>query len=425
MFSVERIKGINRAFEARMPHYQAYGNQIVEQIMQCGEDEATLLKFLYATMPLSDGVNYDFEVFLDYARQAVLLRKESSYSQSLDEDIFLNYVVYHRINEEEISSCRSFFYGLLKDRIAGKSLVDATLEVNYWCSEEVTYQSTDERTASALTIFNGAYGRCGEESTFTVSALRSVGIPARQVYAPRWSHCDDNHAWVEVYMDNKWHFLGACEPEEVLNKGWFTNASSRAMLVHSRWFDTESASEEAIEQVGVATLLNNLELYAKTTQLTVEVRDESGHYAVDAEVDFEILNYAEFYPVAKVKVDGQGIARLTTGLGSMRVVAKAGDKWASQVIDARITNQVTLTLGETEVPNEWQMIDMIAPVDTPIHVVQLTPEQKAVGKDKFEAAAKKRLQKVDNFFKTWEDGNHTLIEEARANYIELQKFLED
>ena len=27
------------------------------------------------------------------------------------------------------------------------------------------------------------------------------------------------------------NFLGACEPEEVLDKGWFTNASSRALLV--------------------------------------------------------------------------------------------------------------------------------------------------------------------------------------------------
>ena len=43
----------------------------------------------------------------------------------------------------------------------------------------------------------GALGE--EESAFLVSALRSVGIPARQVYVPRWSHCGDNHArssWV-------------------------------------------------------------------------------------------------------------------------------------------------------------------------------------------------------------------------------------
>ncbi len=71
------------------------------------------------------------------------------------------------------------------------------------------------------------YGRCGEESTFLVAALRSVGIPARQVYTPRWAHTDDNHAWVEAWADGKWYFLGACEPEPVLNLGWFNAPASR------------------------------------------------------------------------------------------------------------------------------------------------------------------------------------------------------
>ena len=52
------------------------------------------------------------------------------------------------------------------------------------------------RTSSPLQSAKTAFGRCGEESVFTVAALRTVGLPARQVYAPRWSHSDDNHAWV-------------------------------------------------------------------------------------------------------------------------------------------------------------------------------------------------------------------------------------
>ena len=74
------------------------------------------------------------------------------------------------------------------------------------------------------------------ESTFTVAALRSIGIPARQVYTPRWAHTDDNHAWVEAWADGKWYFLGACEPEPVLNLAWFNEPASRAMLMHTRAF---------------------------------------------------------------------------------------------------------------------------------------------------------------------------------------------
>ncbi len=77
-----------------------------------------------------------------------------------------------------------FFWNELKDRIEGKNAKDAAIEVNYWCAEEATYHSGDDRTLPALTVYRRGYGRCGEESVFLVNALRSVGIPARQVYVP-------------------------------------------------------------------------------------------------------------------------------------------------------------------------------------------------------------------------------------------------
>lgn len=76
-----------------------------------------------------------------------------------------------------------------------------------------------------------------------VSVLRACYIPARQVYTPRWAHTDDNHAWVEAWVDDKWCFLGACEPEPVLNLGWFNEASSRAMLVHAKAFGIINSTE--------------------------------------------------------------------------------------------------------------------------------------------------------------------------------------
>ena len=35
-------------------------------------------------------------------------------------------------------------------------------------------------------------GPLREESTFGVTAPAVRGIPARQIYVPWWSHCDDN-----------------------------------------------------------------------------------------------------------------------------------------------------------------------------------------------------------------------------------------
>jgi len=39
------------------------------------------------------------------------------------------------------------------------------------------------------------FRRCGEESTFTVSAMRTAGIPARTSIYAAMAHSDDNHAW--------------------------------------------------------------------------------------------------------------------------------------------------------------------------------------------------------------------------------------
>ena len=214
------------------------------------EDVRTAIHWLYANSPLSDLANYDFRIFLATALHGVHLRERSPFAKDLPEDIFLNYVLHIRVNEEELCDCRHYFYRLLSDRVRDLSAHDAIIEVNYWNAEQVMYQSTDDRTISAMGAYNSGYGRCGEESAFGVNAFRSVGIPARQIYTPRWAHCDDNHAWVEVWCDGKWHFLGACEPEEVLDKGWFTNASSRAMLIHSRCFG-EISGEEIISKVGM------------------------------------------------------------------------------------------------------------------------------------------------------------------------------
>lgn len=138
-----------------------------------------------------------------------MLRRTSPYAAHLPEDIFLNYVLHPRVNEEELSDCRRAMYDELSPLLAGLPEYQAAVRVNYWNVSQVTYRLTDDRTISAAAAWRCGFGRCGEESTFAVNAYRAVGIPARQIYTPRWAHCDDNHAWVEVWVDGSWHFLGA------------------------------------------------------------------------------------------------------------------------------------------------------------------------------------------------------------------------
>ena len=374
---------------------------ICEKLDGCGRDLGLAMKYLYVTAPYSDLVNYSFEDIQDFAGHGLFLYNTLERVKELPEEMFLNYILDHRVNEEEVLPCRTLFWNELKDRIEGKNAKDAAIEVNYWCAEEATYHSGDDRTLPALTVYRRGYGRCGEESVFLVNALRSVGIPARQVYVPRWSHCDDNHAWVELWCDGKWYFTGACEPLMILNKGWFTNASSRAMMVHSRLFDLFPAEgEDVIGKEGAAVMLNQTARYAKVKTVSVKVLDKTGAPVKGAQVQFQVLNMGEYFPIAKAETDENGTVSLVTGLGSVRVLAfLAGmEGFAQADLDTRALGEISLTLtGEAVEAEDWRAVDVIAPVDTPVNPDMPTPEQKAEGTRRMNEANKIRKEKKENW----------------------------
>ncbi|MDC7289922.1 transglutaminase domain-containing protein [Blautia schinkii] len=409
--------------------------------LQYDGDTALACKYLYGSMPYSDIGNYPFETFLDYAAHGVYLWRSFADVRALPEDIFLNYVLYHRVNEEEIAPCRSLFYEKVKDRIEGLHGREAALEVNYWCVEEATYHCTDDRTLSALTVYRRGNGRCGEESTFSVNAMRSAGIPARQVYAPKWSHCDDNHAWVEIWDNGVWYFTGACEPVPILNKGWFTNAASRAMMVHSRWFDTAASDGEVIGREGMVTMLNELPRYALVKQITVQVKKPDGSPAENAHVSFEVLNYAEFAPIAEAETDKDGVVKLTTGLGSLHIwvhwhdatPGMSQDITAESCIDTRNEDLCVIELGTYACGAEckvratgqtcdasWQELDMIAPVDAPVNTDAPTKEQAETGRKRLDEASRKRKIKTEN----WSNPERTEFLRGNGNAELRQKLMD-
>ena len=283
--------------------------------------ELEALKFLYAYMALADATDYPTSFFHDNVKCSFTAQKEMAWGAKIPELLFRHFVLPVRVNNENLDNSRMVFYNELKERVKGMSMKEAILEVNHWCHERVTYQPSDARTSSPLASIRTAYGRCGEESTFTVAALRAIGIPARQVYTPRWAHTDDNHAWVEAWADGEWYFLGACEPEAVLNLGWFNAPASRAMLMHTRAFGDYNGPEEAVLRTNNYTEINLINNYATTDRIDFRVIDSNGKAVNGARVDFKIYNYAEYYTAVTKYTDENGATFLTAGLGDMIVWA--------------------------------------------------------------------------------------------------------
>ena len=281
------------------------------------------LDFLYAGMPLPDSVDYPREFWEANVKVALKARHEMPWGERVPGREWRHFVLPLRVNNEDLDSFRIVYYDELKERVKDMTMYSAALEVNHWCHEHVSYQPSDSRTSSPMNTLRSAIGRCGEESTFTVSALRTIGIPARQVYTPRWAHTDDNHAWVEVWVDGRWYFLGACEPEPVLNLGWFNEPASRGMLMHTKVFGDYTGPEEVVSKTACYTEINVTKNYADVAEVIVTVLSADSLPVEGATVDFRLYNYAELYPIASKKSDAKGKASLTCGKGDLVV-------WASK-----------------------------------------------------------------------------------------------
>ena len=284
----------------------------------CNSPVQRYTDWLYEYMPLPDSLQYDRPYWESNVSKTLEVRERMDWN--IPEREFLHFVLPLRVNNETLDDFRLKYADTLCARVAGMDLEQAALEINHWCHEQATYQPSDGRTGGPESIMMRGFGRCGEESVLAVAALRAAGIPARQVYTPRWAHTDDNHAWVEVWTGDGWHFMGACEPEAILDRAWFNGAVSRAMILHTKVYGDYDGPEDVIQRTPCYTEINVVRNYVPVRRTGVTVLCD-GVPVEGAEVSFRIYNYAEFYNVVTYLTDKDGRASLDTGLGDMLVLA--------------------------------------------------------------------------------------------------------
>ena len=393
-------------------------------------EEEEALKFLFAYMPIADITDYTKAYHLNNVRTALRTKKEMPWGNKVPELLFRHFVLPMRVNNEPLDSSRTIFYRELKERVKGLSMKDAILEVNHWCHEKVTYEPSDSRTSSPLQSIRTGRGRCGEESTFTVSALRAIGIPARQVYTPRWAHTDDNHAWVEAWADGKWYFFGACEPEPVLNLGWFNAPASRAMLMHTRAFGDYQGPEEVMLRTNNFTEINLIDNYGSAARVDFKVIDMEGKPVDDAKVEFKIYNYAEFVTAVSKYTDRQGNTFLSAGKGDMIVWASKDGRFGYTKVSFGKDKNVTiqLTYDEKHIPKE-QDLDIIPPAENAI-IPTVTSAQKAENNKRLAQEDALRNAYIATFPTEESMKNYRFpaaipyIIKARGNWRTIQTFVE-
>ena len=419
-------------------------------------DVRTALEFLYAWMPISDVMMYPAETYLDFARRGVWLRKKRCQVAALPADFFGEYVLFHRVNNEEIRPCRELFGEQLDRRLyegrdKPRTEEECALEINRWAAENGTYHSDDIRTISAEAFYRRGYGRCGEESVFVVNAMRAAGVPARQVYAPWWAHTDDNHAWVEVWVSGRWQFLGACEPQSVLNQGWFNRASSRTMLVRSRAY-TKGAflkDEDIIGTDGCVTECNQTARYREVRKIQVQVAKEvissgqagrkpdvsgqsvpaqsvsarsltekrAGEAERAVEVELQVYNEGSWKTLTRKKTDEDGHMSFSTGDGMLRIhplsnaLKDAFLQAGSGDAEVRLATADCSPDGhnlDNDYDEGWQQIEYAAPTEEPVFYPQADAGQRTADSAFLERAAEIRNERT----KDWEASGTAFLRNA-------------
>ncbi|KRG12609.1 transglutaminase domain-containing protein [Lederbergia galactosidilytica] len=400
-------------------------------------DEELALKYLLAYMPLNDLADYDGALLLNHIREAFHIQNVVPWGEHVPPSLFLHFILPYRINNENIEDIRGVFFDEIYPRVQDLSMAKAILETNHWCHEKANYIGNDPRTVSPLTLIRTALGRCGEQSTLAVAALRSIGIPARQVYTPLWAHSDSNHAWVEAWADGKWYFFGACEPEPQLNQGWFETPAKRAMLIHTKVGAYYNGPEEITLAHPWYSELNLTNLYAETKTIQVRVIDEEGQPA-QAKVQFQLFNFGGLRNILMKETDGQGTASLTLGLGDVYISAYGAKGWGFGKFDVNTTDGITISLTK-EIPVDTEVDFEMVPPSAPANDVSLdvTAEERQKHNDRVKAEVNLRAS-YEATFLTEEDADKLadecslpktrvwdILKKARGNSHEIAAFLKE
>ena len=376
------------------------------------------MEFLYRSMDRPDVTDYPREFYEENIEKSLEARKKLPWGKIVPEREFKYFVLPVRVNNEALDSARGVFYKELYPRVKDLSMTEAALEINRWCQEKVSYKPSDSRTSTPLATMRSAIGRCGEESTFAVAAFRAMCIPARQVYTPRWAHTDDNHAWVEVWVDGEWHFLGACEPEAVLDLGWFNAPATRGMLMSTKAIGKYDGPEEVVSESATYREINVTSIYAPVDTFKVEVLDIQGNPVKAAKVAFRLYNYAEFYPLTWKVTDNEGNAQFIGGLGDLLVWASTPDgKYSGHAI-AKPGKTLTIKLIETDKigAEGEEKFDIAVPPARAIHVE--VPAEKRAENERLKARGDSIRHAYEATFQP--DG---FMNDSRGNWQTIKDFV--
>jgi transglutaminase-like putative cysteine protease/peroxiredoxin len=345
---------------------QEYREGVQESLKLAGENAAEIEKFLLtapesqrrgaaflvANLPSLELVSADCETLLEHLIYAYRTKEIFDWAKEIPEGIFFSYVLAPIVTQEPLEKWRKYLFDRIYPRIrVMKTPEGIALEINRWCAQRAGYKPTQERDQGVVETLKRGFGRCEELMILYICAARSVGLPAREVSTPFWSTCDSNHAWVEVWCGGKWHYLGACEPRNSLDEGWFSKSVTRAPLVTSFTFGTPE-SENIYRKEKRWSVINSTGNYSAACELEITVLDSGKNVVAKCPVYFYVFNFGALRPFAKRETDQKGKASITVGIGDFFVSAGKEKTFAWKIVATKPGEKISETLTVTDKTSE-------------------------------------------------------------------------
>ncbi len=321
---------------ARHPDGEAIGSWY--DTLPLGSLEQEAARWILAWLPTSDLATLSLALLQEHVYGACDTYRNTEWGQRIPKDVWLHFVVPHRVSQEPLQHWRSELGRPLAQVTAEySSMEEAALAVNRWCREQATYISTSGRDMGPLTTIARGLGRCEEEMILTICAMRAAGIPARACSTPYWTFTDDNHAWVEVWVDGGWYYAESCDDRRCLNDAWFSHAASRTGMVRSVGYGEFDPNPEPLYRAkdGV-TVVNSTSVYTDPFTLRVKVDGSP-----EADIYVNVLNYGTIRSIAKISAGTE----IKLGPGSYALTASSGEKNADGS-DALLFKTVTAASGD-------------------------------------------------------------------------------
>ncbi|MFH1490983.1 MAG: transglutaminase domain-containing protein [Pseudomonadota bacterium] len=351
---------------------------------------------LLDNLPLADLAAMTLEDLREHIDYAFLARRTFPWSRNVPFSIFLHYVAPHRVSQEPAVPWRKYFFEELGPVfIHCRTLKEAALGLNKWCYSKAPSKPSTPWDLDPLATIRFGGGRCEERAILYICAARSLGIPARIASTPAWQHIDDNHAWVEVWWQGAWHYLGAAEPSLDLDRGPFDKNLQKAALILSTAYgelEDKDTEEKIYRRRKGHTIFNTTSRYVPMGTLEVSVVGADGLPSVGTEVFVSIYNYGHFRPIASLICDQSGSGTLGLGRCTVLLSTASGKKrdFAFAEILPKKTTTVTLDLRRERLPEGVHRMRFSGESDSGPKAAQVqSGEQKALESEKRRLSAER------------------------------------